>query len=95
MQVLERAGFTAGQQYRVVTISFDATERIDQAARKQASIVAQLGHAVDWPFWVGGEPSVEGLTKALGFHFLRDARTGQLAHAAGIFVTTPVGTISR
>ncbi|HEY0193706.1 MAG TPA: hypothetical protein VGC42_21465 [Kofleriaceae bacterium] len=90
-------GFSLGDQFRAATISFDAGERIDQAARKQAAILAQLGGPppARWPFFVGKEPSVRALTDALGFKFLRDPRTGALAHAAVTFVLTPDGTISR
>ncbi|HEX4418060.1 MAG TPA: hypothetical protein VH165_09185, partial [Kofleriaceae bacterium] len=117
MQALDHQGWQLGRQYRVATISFDATERIDQAARKQASVLAMLGSggssrvggdggsggssrvggrgAADWPFWVGGEASVRALTGALGFQFLRDPRTGALAHPAVSFVLTPDGTIAR
>jgi protein SCO1/2 len=81
-----------GDQYRVLTISFDATERIDQAARKQAAVTAKVPTNA-WPFYVGDEPNIDALTNALGFHFLRNGT--QLAHAAVVFVLTPDGTISR
>ncbi len=95
MQALDGMGWHAGAQYRVVTISFDATERTDQAARKQAAVLATLGRVAPWPFLVGGEPAITALTDALGFRFLRDPRTGTLAHPAVTFVLTPDGTISR
>src|SRR5262245_17102601 len=110
MQAMARQGWQLGQQYKVATISFDATERIDQAARKQASVLARLGQptaasgdgdprfAADpasWPFLVGDAASVTALTQRLGFQFLRDPRTGALAHPAVVFVLTPEGTISR
>jgi protein SCO1/2 len=97
IQQLERQGFALGPRYRVATISFDSTERIDQAARKQASVLAKLGRRdLDaWPFLVGNDASVRALTQALGFRFLRDPATGTLAHAAVVFAITPDGTISR
>jgi protein SCO1/2 len=99
MSRLEGWGFKLGSQYRTATISFDATERTDQAARKQASVVGKVaklgGDRADWPFLVGGEPSVRALTDRLGFKFLRDPRTGNLAHTAVVFVLTPSGVISR
>lgn len=97
MHALEQQGFQLGPQYRVATISFDATERIDQAARKQASVLAKLGDgdAAPWPFLVGDADSVRALTRQLGFSFLRDPRTGAIAHAAVVFVLTPDGVISR
>lgn len=89
-------GWKLGVQYRVATISFDATERVDQAARKQASMVTKLGRDdAAWPFFVADEASVRALTERLGFKFLRDPRTGAIAHTAVVFVLTPDGVISR
>lgn len=97
MARLDTWGFKLGPQYRVATISFDATERTDQAARKQVSVLGKLGSddVSSWPFLVGNETSVRALTESLGFNFLRDPRTGTLAHAAVVFVLTPDGVISR
>jgi protein SCO1/2 len=97
MQMLAGQGFRVGREYRAATISFDTTERIDQAARKQASVLGKLPGAsvLDWPFFVGKDASIRALTQALGFSFLRDPRTGALAHPAVVFVLTPGGTISR
>jgi protein SCO1/2 len=97
MRTLDPQGWKLGQQYRVATISFDATERIDQAARKQASVLAKLGSGApeQWPFLVGDADNVRALTRRLGFSFLRDPHTGALAHAAVVFVLTPEGVISR
>jgi protein SCO1 len=97
MRQLEPQGWSLGHQYRAATISFDATERTDQAARKQASVLSTLGHndAALWPFFVGNDASVRALTERLGFGFLRDPRTGALAHPAVVFVLTPDGRISR
>jgi len=97
MRQLDAQGFSPERAYRVATLSFDATEGIDQAARKQASVLAQLGHADPalWPFLVGDADSVRALTARLGFSFLRDPRTGALAHPAVTFVLTPDGRIAR
>jgi protein SCO1/2 len=97
MRQLEAQGFALGRQYRAVTISFDATERIDQAARKQASVLAGLGRRdpAEWPFLVGDDATVRALTARLGFEFLRDPQTGAIAHPAVAFVVTPDGAISR
>jgi protein SCO1/2 len=97
MRQLDPQGWRLGRQYRAATISFDATERVDQAARKQASVLATLGHRdpAAWPFLVGSEASVRALTDALGFAFRRDPRTGAIAHPAVVFVITPDGAIAR
>jgi protein SCO1/2 len=97
MRALAGEGWELGRQYRAVAISFDATERTDQAARKQTSVLAGIGGGdpARWPFLVGGDASVRALTDGLGFRFLRDPATGALAHPAVAFVLTPDGTISR
>jgi protein SCO1/2 len=97
MHALGRGGWQPGREYRVATVSFDATERVDQAARKQASVLAGLG-ATDpavWPFLVGDDANVRALTQRLGFAFLRDPASGSLAHAAVVFVLTPDAVIAR
>jgi protein SCO1/2 len=106
IRTLGLGGWQVGREYRVATISFNATERIDQAARKQASVIAGLGGLGGgaglggggpdtWPFLVGDEPSVRSLTDALGFRFLRDPHTGAIAHPAVVFALTPDGAIAR
>ncbi len=96
MAQLEHWGFALGAQYRVATISFDVTEHTEQAAKKQASVVGKLGTpARAWPFFVGNEANIRALTDALGFRFLRDPNTGNIAHAAVVFVLSPNGMISR
>ncbi|MEO8548487.1 MAG: SCO family protein [Kofleriaceae bacterium] len=97
MRQLDGWGWRLGPQYRVATISFDARERIDQAARKQTSVLAALGRTdrTAWPFLVGDEANITALTTDLGFKFLRDPRTGTLAHTAVVFVLSPDGMISR
>jgi protein SCO1/2 len=97
IQQMESWGWHLGPRYRVATISFDASERVDQAARKQGRILASLGRTdrTAWPFLVGDEASVGALTHALGFTFLRDPRSGTLAHPAVVFVLSPDGMISR
>jgi protein SCO1/2 len=97
MRQLETNGWHVGQQYRAATISFDAAERIDQAAHKQTSVLAALGGGDPsrWPFLVGDDWSIRRLTSQLGFAFVRDPQTGTFAHPAVAFVLTPDGRISR
>lgn len=89
MQQLAEWGWRQGEQYRALTISFDASETPAQAAQKRG----QLG--AGWPFLVGDAASIAALTNALGFRFLRDPKTGAIAHAAVTFALSPDGAISR
>lgn len=92
VNAMKQLDWTAGDQYRVLTISFDDREHPDQAARKRAQVTAKLGNS-QWPFYVGDAPDIAAVTDALGFHFVKVDNT--IAHPAVAFVLTPDGTISR
>ena len=91
-------GLEVGKDFRVVTFSFDAHETPPLAAAKQESLLAEYGRpaaAADWHFLTGDEPAIHALTEAIGFHYAWDEATQQFAHASGIVVLTPDGTIAR
>ncbi|MGE0547149.1 MAG: SCO family protein [Kofleriaceae bacterium] len=87
-----------GDDYRLVVIGLDPKETIDEAARKQAVLLEQLGRPGErsrWPYLVGTRANIDAVAAALGFHYAWDPRTEQYAHAAVIFVVTPAGQVSR
>jgi protein SCO1 len=87
-----------GADFRAVTVSIDPNETPEQAAAKKKRIVSEFGRdgaAEDWHFLVGDEAAVRALADAIGFHYRSDPANGQFAHAAGLFVATPQGKISR
>jgi protein SCO1/2 len=53
--------------------------------------------AVDsgWRFFTGQQPAIAKLCEAVGFRYKFDRETGQYAHAAGVYVLSRDGTISR
>ena len=51
--------------------------------------------AQGWHFLTGSQASIDALTKAAGFSYVWDEASQQFAHASGIIVTTPDGTVSR
>lgn len=90
--------FTVGKEFQVVTVSIDHREGPSLALAKRKSYLQALGKqnaAGDWPFLTGTKDNVQLLADAVGFHFRFDAASNQYAHAAGIFVLTPDGRISR
>jgi protein SCO1/2 len=87
-----------GQDFTIVTVSFDPREGPTLSAGARDLATLRVGkEAVErgWHFLTGDEASIEAVTNAAGFHYVYDERTKQYAHAAGIFVVTPDGTISR
>jgi protein SCO1 len=95
---LEVLSFVPGQEFEVVTVSFDPTESPTLAAAKKQAYMARYrrpeAHA-GWHFLTGPKESVEALTRAVGFRYVWDEATKQFAHPAGLLVLTPGGKISH
>ena len=90
--------FDVGNEFDVVTVSFDPRETPEMAAAKKKDYVGRYGRAsaaAGWHFLTGSTDSINALTQAVGFQYQYDAKTNQYAHATAIMVLTPQGHISR
>ena len=90
--------FDLGNEFDVITISFDPRETPGMAAAKKQDYVKRYGRAnaaAGWHFLTGQPDSINALTKAVGFQYQYDPKTNQYAHATAIMVLTPQGRISR
>jgi protein SCO1/2 len=90
--------FDVGNEFDVVTVSFDPRETPEMAAAKKKDYVGRYGRAnaaAGWHFLTGQPDSINALTEAVGFQYQYDAKTNQYAHATAIMVLTPQGRISR
>jgi protein SCO1/2 len=89
---------TAGRDFDVVAISFDARETPVMAAAKKAVYLdtyRRPGAEPGWHFLTGDEASIRRVTDAAGFQFAWDEATQQFAHASGVIVVTPDGRLAR
>jgi protein SCO1/2 len=93
--------FKPGQEFEVVTVSFDPREEPALAAAKKNTYVnylpadRRLGAATGWHFLTGDEASIKRLTDAVGFRYHWDDATKQFAHASAVYVATPQGKLAR
>jgi len=93
--------FKAGQEFEVVTVSFDPREEPALAEAKKNTYVNYLpvdrrsGAATGWHFLTGDEASIKRLTEAVGFRYHWDDATNQFAHASAVYVATPEGKLAR
>ena len=90
--------FDIGKEFNVVTVSFDPRETPDMATKKKAEFLKRYGRpgaADGWHFLTGPQPSIDALTKAAGFQYQYDPKTGQFAHSTAIIVLTPEGKIAQ
>lgn len=93
--------FQIGNEFDVVTVSFDPRETSVLAAAKKKVYVDYLpermraGAHSGWHFLTGDQANIDRLTEAVGFHYRYDEATKQFAHGSAIMLTTPAGKLSR
>lgn len=95
MRVLK---FDAGKDYEVLTVSFDPHDTPELATAKKAEYIKRYkraGAENGWHFLTGDQPSIDALTKAAGFQYEYDPKSGQFAHTTAIMVLTPKGKIAQ
>jgi len=98
LKSLRALAFNVGDQFAVVTVSFDPRETPALAAAKKKEYLqryARPGAADGWHFLTGQETAIRQLTQAVGFRYTYDAEKDQYIHASGIVVLTPQGKIAR
>lgn len=101
-EALKQTGFTAGKDYDVVIVSFDPKDTPQQAATEKQRFLTWLGEpgaSSSVHFLTGTQPSIDALTTATGFHYVRvpgpDGKLDQFAHSSVIMVATPDGRLSQ
>jgi len=87
-----------GEDFHVVTLSFDPKEKPDLAAAKKKVYAGDYGRpaaASGWHFLTGSSDSIHRLADAVGYRFQWDDKTMQWAHASAIMILTPDGRVSQ
>jgi protein SCO1/2 len=95
---LKKVDWTAGKDFRMVTVSYDPTETEQLAQRTQARYMAQYarpGSENGWHFLHGSEANVKALAKALGISYSYNEVRKEYAHPATVVFATPSGKIDR
>lgn len=85
-----------GQDYGVLTISFDPTERIDLAVKKKANYINTMKkkeEAENWQFFVSDSIDIAKLTKSVGFNY--QILNNQYVHPTGLIALAADGKIVR
>jgi protein SCO1/2 len=90
--------WSAGKEFRVVTVSLDPTETKELGAKTRArylGLYGRPGAESGWAFLRGSEDNVRTLAKAIGFSYNYDPEKKQYYHPAVIALGTPKGMIAR
>lgn len=85
-----------GQDYQVVTISFDYTENIKLGINKKASYIATMQNkeaAKNWQFFVSDSMDIAKLTRSVGFHYTKV--NNEFVHPTGLIALASDGKITR
>ena len=95
---LKALTFNVGNEFDVLTVSFDPKDTPQAATEKKADIIKRYhrsGAENGWHFLTGSGESIAALTKAVGFSYEYDAKTDQFAHSTAIMILTPEGRIAQ
>jgi len=94
--------FTPGNEYEVVTVSFNPDDTPQIASEKKKIYIDRMNERLEnrtdgtgWHFLTGQQDEIKELADAVGFHYKRDARTGQFIHSAAIMIATPQGKLAQ
>lgn len=97
-RALRGTPLTTGREYSLVVVSFDPRDTPAVAAARKAELVQRSGlsaAAAGWHFLTGDAPAIRAITEAVGFRYSYDAKADEFAHASGLVLLTPRGTIFR
>jgi len=98
VDALKQLPLTPGEDFEIVTVSFDPRETSTLARLKKQNYLRQLGRpeaAASWHFLTGTDPNIHRLTDAVGFKYRYVEETQQYAHAAALYLLTPEGRVGR
>jgi len=97
VDALKQMKWTLGEEFNVVTVSFDPTEGPELAEVKQRgymSVYNREGADGGWRFHVADEENIRALTEAVGFKYAFDEKSGEWMHTSTLVFLTPEGRIS-
>jgi protein SCO1/2 len=93
---IEQVDLKLGEDYDVLTISFDHTENIRLGIQKKANYVSSLDNkdlGNHWQFFVSDSANIAKLTESVGFRF--KWIVDQYSHPTGLIALSPEGKITR
>ena len=95
-RVLPGINLEAGEDYQVISFSFDETEQPELALRSRDTYYAAMKNQYPdqaWRFLTGDRATILQLTDAAGYHFQKVG--SEFLHPVAFFVVSPDGQIIR
>jgi len=98
VDALKELQFSVGDQFEIVTVSFNPKEGPEDAKAHKATytgLYGRPGAKQGWHFLVGDEPSIHALCQSVGFEYKYMPDIDLYNHPTGIIILTPSGKVSR
>ena len=95
-RVLPQLKLKPGDDFQVISISFDETETPELASRSRSTYMAAMNNAIDpqgWRFLTGDINQIKALTGSIGFRFQRVG--ADFMHPVSLVIVSPEGKIVR
>jgi protein SCO1 len=95
---LRPLSFSIGNEFDVLTVSFDPRDTPALAAAKKSDALGQYarpGAGAGWHFLTGHETAIQRLTEAVGFRYNYESDKDRFGHATGIMLLTSTGKVAR
>ena len=101
-QSLAMVHLKPGTDFQVIVASIDPSDTPAMAEQKKQLYTkryARPGTESGWHFLVGPQPSIDALSRSVGFGYVRvpgpDGKLTQFAHASAIQILTPEGKVAQ
>lgn len=89
----------AGKEYRVVAVSIDPTNTVEQAANEQRKAIDGLRRGVrdddGWMFLLSPDGQVKQLAEAVGFGYVYLEESDEYAHPGVAIIISPEGVVTQ
>lgn len=84
-------------RFKIITISFDNRDTIDNAAMFRDKYIGKLDQPdkVNWSFLIGNESNINLITNSVGFNFFYNSKINEYAHGASLIFLNAEGLINR
>jgi protein SCO1/2 len=94
--VISKMDLTLGEDYQVLTVSFNPEETPELARDKKVNYVKQVKKEINeeaWMWLTGDSANIYNLTNSVGYHFIKQGP--DYIHAAAIIALSPEGKVTR
>lgn len=94
--VISKMDIELGEDYQVITVSFNPEETPDLARDKKVNYVKQVKKEIKeeaWMWMTGDSANIYALTNTVGYHFIKQGE--DYIHAAAIIAISPDSKVTR